>query len=137
MRHDGGIYSGWEVPIYYDPILAKLIVWAETRDSACARMGAALDDYVILGISTSIPFLKEVIGHPEFRAGNTNTGFIKKHFENWREKEGPDEWLTLALAAAALEDLSPSQKPAQAAGTAEAVSSPWQLLGRWRIGEKA
>ena len=137
VRHDGGIYSGWEVPIYYDPILAKLIVWAETRDSACARMGAALDEYVILGISTSIPFLKEVIAHPEFRAGNTNTGFIKKHFENWREKEGPDEWLTLALAAAALEDLSPSQKPAQAAGTAEAVSSPWQLLGRWRIGEKA
>jgi len=137
VRHDGGIYSGWEVPIYYDPILAKLIVWAETRDSACARMGAALDDYVILGISTSIPFLKEVIAHPEFRAGNTNTGFIKKHFENWREKEGPDEWLTLALAAAALEDLSPSQKPAQAAGTAEAVASPWQLLGRWRIGEKA
>ena len=137
VRHDGGIYSGWEVPIYYDPILAKLIVWAETRDSACARMGAALDEYVILGISTSIPFLKEVISHPEFRAGNTNTGFIKKHFENWREKEGPDEWLTLALAAAALEDLSPSQKPAQAAGTAEAVSSPWQLLGRWRIGEKA
>ncbi len=136
VRHDGGVYSGWEVPIYYDPILAKLIVWAETRDSACARMAAALDDYVILGISTTIPFLKEVIAHQQFREGKTTTGFIKSFFENWREKEGPEEWLTLALAAAALDELSPSQKVAKAAGTEEAVHSPWQLLGRWRIGEK-
>jgi acetyl-CoA carboxylase biotin carboxylase subunit len=136
VRHDGGIYGGWEVPIYYDPILAKLIVWAETRESACARMGAALDDYIILGISTTIPFLKEIIAHPEFRAGNTTTGFIKAYFENWREKEGPDEALTLALAAAALDELTPSPKPVKAAAAAEAASSPWQLLGRWRIGEK-
>jgi acetyl-CoA carboxylase biotin carboxylase subunit len=136
VRHDGGIYSGWEVPIYYDPILAKLIVWAETRDGACARMSAALDDYVILGISTSIPFLKEVIAHPQFREGNTSTGFIKKYFENWREKDGPDEALTFALAAAALDDIVAPSQAVKATGAAESVPSPWQLLGKWRIGEK-
>jgi acetyl-CoA carboxylase biotin carboxylase subunit len=136
VRHDGGIYSGWEVPIYYDPILAKLIVWAETRDSACARMAAALDDYVILGISTTIPFLKEVISHPRFRDGETTTGFIKNHFENWQENEGPADGLTLALAAAALDELSPSRNIEKAAGLKKEVYSPWQTLGRWRIGEK-
>ena len=136
VRHDGGIYSGWEVPIYYDPILAKLIVWAETRDSACARMAAALDDYVILGISTTIPFLKDVISHPRFLEGATTTAFIKNHFENWREKEGPADGLTLALAAAALDELSPSRKVGKAAGLEKEVYSPWQMLGRWKIGEK-
>jgi len=136
VRHDGGIYGGWEVPIYYDPILAKLIVWAETRESACARMAAALDDYVILGISTTIPFLKEVISHPRFREGETTTGFIKNNFDNWRQKEGPAEGLTLALAAAALEELSASQRVEKAAGLDKEVYSPWQMLGRWRIGEK-
>jgi acetyl-CoA carboxylase biotin carboxylase subunit len=136
VRHDGGIDSGWEVPIYYDPILAKLIVWAETRDSACARMAAALDDYVILGISTTIPFLKDVISHPRFREGATTTAFIKNNFENWREKEGPADGLTLALAAAALDELSPSRKVEKAAGLEKEVYSPWQMLGRWRIGEK-
>jgi acetyl-CoA carboxylase biotin carboxylase subunit len=136
VRHDGGIYSGWEVPIYYDPILAKLIVWAETRDSACARMAAALDDYVIIGISTTIPFLKEVISHQQFRDGATTTGFIKNYFENWREKEGPEEGLTLALAASAFDELSPLQKVEKAAGLEKEVNSPWQMLGRWRIGEK-
>ena len=136
VRHDGGIYSGWEVPIYYDPILAKLIVWAETRDSACARMAAALDDYVILGISTTIPFLKDVISHPRFLEGATTTAFIKNNFENWQEKAGPADDLTLALAAAALDELSPSRKVEKAAGLEKEVYSPWQMLGRWRIGEK-
>ena len=136
VRHDGGIYSGWDVPIYYDPILAKLIVWAETRDSACARMAAALDDYVILGISTTIPFLKDVISHPQFREGATTTGFIKNYFENWQEKEGPLDGLTLALAAAALDELSPSERAGKAGGLKKEVHSPWQMLGRWRIGEK-
>ena len=136
VRHDGGIYSGWEVPIYYDPILAKLIVWAETRESACARMAAALDDYVVLGISTTIPFLKEVISHPKFREGATTTAFIKNYFDNWQDKEGPADGLTLALAAAALDELSPSQKTGKAEGLKEEVYSPWQTIGRWRIGEK-
>jgi acetyl-CoA carboxylase biotin carboxylase subunit len=136
VRHDCGVYSGWEVPIYYDPILAKLIVWAENRDAACDRMLAALNDYVILGISTSISFLKDVVGHPEFRAGRTNTGFIKNHFENWSEKEKSGDKLRLALAAAAFDSINsgPSEKKV-VGGVQKATVSPWQTLGHWRLGE--
>jgi acetyl-CoA carboxylase biotin carboxylase subunit len=83
VRCDSGIYGGWEVPVYYDPILAKLIAWAEDRELACRRLTAALDDYVILGIRTTIGFLREVVNHPEFRAGRTTTAFIKQHFDGW------------------------------------------------------
>jgi acetyl-CoA carboxylase biotin carboxylase subunit len=137
VRHDGGIYSGWEVPIYYDPILAKLIVWAENRESARSRMAAALDDYVVLGISTTIPFLRDVISHPQFRDGNTTTAFIKNYFESWQEKEGSADGLTLALAAAALSELSPAKQAGKEAGLKKEVYSPWQTIGRWRIGEKS
>ena len=88
VRLDSGIYGGWDVPIYYDPILAKLIVWAEDRELACRRMEAALDEYAVLGIHTTIGFLKDVIRHFEFRAGRTNTAFIPKYFDGWAEKEG-------------------------------------------------
>jgi acetyl-CoA carboxylase biotin carboxylase subunit len=137
VRHDCGVYSGWEVPIYYDPILAKLIVWAEAREQARQRMKSALDDYVILGINTTIRFLKDVISHPRFSEGATTTGFIKNYFEHWKEKEGSEERLRLALAAAAFDDFSRSQlgEPAALVQTKE-VFSPWQSLGKWKIGGK-
>ncbi len=86
VRVDGGVYAGWSVPLDYDPILAKLIVWAETRELACFRMANALRDYVILGIDTSVPFLRDVISHPRFRDGDTTTGFVKKYFDGWKEE---------------------------------------------------
>jgi len=136
VRHDCGIYGGWDVPIYYDPILAKLIVWAENREAACRRMECALDEYVILGIQTTIAFLKDVIGHPEFRAGRTNTGFIKKYFDGWGGPAKDGASLQLALAAAAFDEMR------QAAGISKKAhgpsrketSSPWQTVGKWRIG---
>jgi len=136
VRHDCGIYSGWEVPSYYDPFLAKLIVWAENRESACRRMLAALNDYAILGISTSIGFLKDIVSHPEFRAGRTNTGFIKNHFENWRERDKGGDALKLALAAAAFDSLNSGPSGKRAVGEAKKTAvSPWQTLGHWRLGE--
>ncbi len=137
VRHDGGIYSGWDVPIYYDPILAKLIVWAETRETACRRMLSAMDEYVILGIKTTIPFLKDIISHPRFLEGATTTGFIKSHFEGWEEKEGPEETETLALAAAAFFDSQRMRGPGVPSRQAKEAFSPWRVLGKWRIGEKS
>ncbi len=136
VRHDCGVYGGWEVPIYYDSILAKLIVWAESRELACARMKAALDDYVVLGISTTIPFLKDVISHPRFAQGATTTSFIKTHFENWQEKDGGEAALRLALAAAAFGEFSRGPAAGAPAARAREISSPWQTLGRWKIGGK-
>ena len=136
VRHDGGIYSGWDVPIYYDPILAKLIVWAENRDLACRRMTSALDDYAIIGIHTTIGFLKDIINHPEFRAGRTNTGFIKRYFESWGEKGKDPGMLRPVLAAAAFDELNPAAhvQGAESRPSRKERFSPWQSLGKWRIG---
>ncbi len=139
VRHDCGIYSGWEVPIYYDPILAKLIVWAETRELACERMRCALEDYVILGIHTTVRFLRDVISHPSFRKGETTTGFIKKYFDGWKDEAADMDSLRLALTAAAFHEFNRSQAgaAARAAGPVKEVYSPWRSLGRWRIGGKS
>jgi acetyl-CoA carboxylase biotin carboxylase subunit len=137
VRHDCGVYSGWEVPIYYDPILAKLIVLAETREQACRRMNSALDGYVVLGISTTIGFLKDVISHPRFREGATTTGFIKNYFDQWRPRERSEESLNLVLAASAFDDFSRDKVLGLAAAVeAKDVFSPWQSLGKWKIGGK-
>ncbi|MFB0565466.1 MAG: acetyl-CoA carboxylase biotin carboxylase subunit [Candidatus Aminicenantaceae bacterium] len=134
IRHDCGVYSGSDVPIYYDPILAKLIVWAENRDLACQRMTNALDDYVILGIKTTIKFLKDVIRSPNFRKGKTTTGFINSYFSEWKEGEEDPEGLKLALAAAAFDSFNKSFVRKGISAPQEEIFSPWKTLGRWRIG---
>jgi acetyl-CoA carboxylase biotin carboxylase subunit len=136
VRFDSGIYEGFEVPVFYDPILAKLIVWAEDREAARRRMAAALRDCVILGIRTTAGFLGDVVAHPEFRAGGATTAFIGKHFASWGTGEGEEERRRLALAAAAFEAISPGASPAGAAGPGRKKNAarPWTTLGRWRAG---
>ncbi len=136
VRHDCGIYSGCDVPIYYDPILAKLIVWAENRELARLRMVNALDDYVILGIKTTIEFLKEVINHPQFRAGETTTDFINKHFDRWEGKKKDEENLKLALLASAFADSEKTIGAKSVTVDKKEAYSPWLALGKWRIGGK-
>ncbi len=136
IRHDTGIYNGCDVPIYYDPILSKLIVWAENRDLACQRMVHALDDYIILGIKTSIDFLKEIVGHPQFRKGNTTTDFINAHFADWDGKEKAEEEKKIALMASAFAELEKASLGKMAAVEKREVFSPWLTLGKWRIGGK-
>jgi acetyl-CoA carboxylase biotin carboxylase subunit len=133
IRLDSGIYSGSEVPIYYDPILSKLIVWAENRGMACKRMIQALDHYVILGVKTSISFLKEVISSARFRSGDTTTGFIEKQFKNGFILKKDDKNREISLLAAAF--LEQSKKYGSGIGKKEqGQGSPWQTLGRWRLG---
>lgn len=134
IRVDSGVYEGWNVPLFYDPILAKLIVWAETRQVACARMVNALRDYVILGIATSIPFLRDVILHPRFRDGETTTAFIKRYFDGWTAAPPGPEVRALAMAAAALDGLERPRDSRSAALPARSPGSPWVTLGPWRIG---
>jgi acetyl-CoA carboxylase biotin carboxylase subunit len=138
VRFDSGIFEGWNVPVHYDPILAKLIVWAEDREAACRRMSVALDDCVILGIHTTAGFLRDVVNDPEFRAGRTTTAFIRDHFPGWGTGVEEDEKQRLALAAAAFDALTrpagPADAPAQ--GTKRENAGPWKSLGRWRAGEQ-
>jgi acetyl-CoA carboxylase, biotin carboxylase subunit len=129
VRNDCGVYEGFEVPMEYDPILSKLIVTAGTREAARMRMIRALENYVILGIRTAIPFLIDVIKSPEFAKGDTYTDFIGRHFENWSQNmEGAD----LARIAYVVDELTTVKGP-QAAAKEKGWPTPWETLGEWRI----
>jgi len=78
VRVDTHIYAGYTVPPYYDSLLAKVIVHGNTREEALTRMHHALDSFIIEGVTTTIPFLQRVIGHPDFQAGNVDTKFLER-----------------------------------------------------------
>jgi propionyl-CoA carboxylase alpha chain len=104
VRVDTGVQDGGEIPMYYDSMIAKLIVHGRTRNEAIERMREALNGFVIRGISSNIPFQAALLAHPKFVAGDFNTGFIA---ENWpkgfRAEDVPheDPDLLVALAAGA------------------------------------
>jgi acetyl-CoA carboxylase biotin carboxylase subunit len=77
VRVDSHLFAGYEVPPHYDSLLSKLIVWAETRERAIARMQRALDEYVIEGVTTTIPFHQRLLSHPGFISGETYTRFLQ------------------------------------------------------------
>ncbi len=130
IRYDSGIYQGYEVPIFYDPILSKLIVWGANREEARKRMINALKSNVILGIKTPIFFLIRVLEHPEWIAGNTYTNFIEDHSDALFVQN--QELVPFALAAAE-RYITTKSKPAVSSSTKETLPSPWQTLGKWEI----
>lgn len=77
VRVDSHLFVGYEVPPYYDSLLAKLVVWAETRDAAIARMQRALEEFEIEGVPTTIPFHQRLLKHPGFLSGDTYTRFLQ------------------------------------------------------------
>jgi acetyl/propionyl-CoA carboxylase alpha subunit len=129
IRVDSGIRNGYTIPLHYDPLLSKLCAWGSARDDARRRMIAALRDYTILGCPTGIPFLLDVLRHPAFISGETQTHFIQDHLPNWTLPQ--DGALIAALAAAV--DSARTPRPTKAGSGEEAAASPWTTLGPWRI----
>jgi propionyl-CoA carboxylase alpha chain len=80
VRVDTGVCEGGEIPMYYDSMIAKLIVHGRDRDDAVAKMREALNGFVIRGVASNIPFQSALLAHPKFVAGDFNTGFIAEHF---------------------------------------------------------
>jgi len=80
LRNDTGVYEGGEISIYYDPMIAKLVTHAPTREAAIDAQASALDAFVIDGINHNIPFLSALMAHPRWRAGKLSTGFIAEEF---------------------------------------------------------
>ncbi len=76
VRVDSGIYSGWTVPLEYDPMLSKLIVWSDTREHAIERMRRALSEYHVGGIKSNIPLFRAILDDPAFRRGDLHTGYL-------------------------------------------------------------
>jgi len=133
VRVDTGVYSGWEVPFHYDPILSKLIVWGENREAAIKRMTSALSEYTILGIKTTISFLRDVVQHPEFAAGNTYTNFIPSYMDGW--KDSKEKYCEQAFIAAAMGVLNKKHNKSKISKSAEQHDDPWDTIGSWQIGE--
>jgi acetyl-CoA carboxylase biotin carboxylase subunit len=134
VRYDSGSYRGWDVPIYYDPLLAKLCVWAETRAAAIDRLARVLGEYTVEGIRTSLPFFRAVVRDEAFRRGDFDTGFIERFLKDGfgapggDEDEGAQRLEDLAAIAAALD----VRTRATQSGAAEprAAESRWKLYGR-------
>ncbi len=87
VRHDGYVYEGYEIPIYYDPMISKLIVWGRTREEAIARMRRSLYAYKITGIRTNLAFLDKVFQADDFVKGQYDTHFIENNFDFLMERE--------------------------------------------------
>ena len=82
VRVDDAFVEGMDIPIYYDPMIAKLVVWGKDRDKAIKRAIIAINDYRIAGLKTTLDFGKYVLKHEAFVSGNFDTNFVKKYFEN-------------------------------------------------------
>ena len=88
IRIDSAVYAGYEIPMYYDPMIGKLIVWATTRQYAIERMRRALYEYKVTGLITNIRYLRRIIDVPQFKEGNYDTSFIEKNQERLRPRPG-------------------------------------------------
>lgn len=102
VRVDTGVTDGGEISMYYDSMIAKLIVHGKDRNDAIARMREALNGFVIKGVQSNIPFQAALLAHPSFISGNFNTGFINEHYaQGFRSEDVPhaDPYFLMALAA--------------------------------------
>jgi acetyl-CoA carboxylase biotin carboxylase subunit len=133
VRLESGIYAGFEVSLFYDPLLAKLIVWGETRAEAILRMRRALEEYRIGGIHTTIPFHQQVMDLPRFQGGQFDTAFVDGP-DGFRLADAPSRDLAkvAAIAAAILEHEKGQQAVilGQAVGSSGKTVSSWKQAGR-------
>jgi acetyl-CoA carboxylase biotin carboxylase subunit len=130
IRNDCGVYSGAEVPVEYDPILSKLVVHAESRELAIAKMVKALKEYVILGVRTPTDFLMDLLRSDPFVKGEVFTNFIDQHFSDWQPGNTGDAMAMLAFITDEL--LPPKTATVQADGN-NTVVTPFQTLGNWQL----
>lgn len=132
IRLDSGVYAGWNVPLDYDPLLAKLAVWAETREMATARMKRALSEYHVGGITTNIGYFQQILDDEVFQSGRLHTGFIEEFFTRRTaiSRLDPEAEAVAALAAATY---TASQKQGSATAGPAGAPSRWLSAGRRRV----
>jgi acetyl-CoA carboxylase biotin carboxylase subunit len=128
VRFDGGIAQGYEVPIYYDPLIAKLVVWAEDRPLAVERMSRALNEFVLDGVATTIPFHRWVMASEVFRKGEFDTSFVEKYFRPEASHAERQE-KAAAVLCTILSHLRGAAAPAGTDGAGPATDA-WRLAAR-------
>jgi acetyl-CoA carboxylase biotin carboxylase subunit len=134
VRVDDGFEQGMEIPIYYDPMIAKLVTFGANRQEAIERMLRAIDEYQITGIETTLAFGRYVLKHPAFVSGNFDTNFIRDHFPAGAlQPAAPDE-TTARLAAVLTAMLMTEKQPAPVAAATDTPSSMGSAWKRNRLG---
>jgi acetyl-CoA carboxylase biotin carboxylase subunit len=128
VRLDSGVYQGWTVPLEYDPMLSKLIVWADTREHAIERMLRALSEYHVGGIRTNIPLFQSILNDPDFRAGELHTGYLDALLKTLSWSDAPPPELAQVAALVASQVSAVSDAAPVAAG-----HSKWVEAGRERL----
>ncbi|OYT11442.1 MAG: acetyl-CoA carboxylase biotin carboxylase subunit [Bacteroidetes bacterium 4572_112] len=133
IRHDGYIYSGYTIPIHYDPMISKLIVTGKNREQAIERMKRALYNYKISGVKTNIRFLNRILETPEFVEGNYNTQFIDNNIDFLKRKEKHSvDHQKFAVAATFVHYINNLEKsqPTSGADSEDCKKSEWKSFGR-------
>ena len=125
IRIDDGFEEGMEIPIYYDPMISKLIVHAEDRPAAIARMKRAIKEYQIKGVKNTLSFGTYVMNHEAFVSGNFDTNFVKNHFKPEEMNEENEEEMAIAADLAAF-IFNSSAKTTDSATATTSVESKWK-----------
>jgi acetyl-CoA carboxylase biotin carboxylase subunit len=132
IREDSGATAGLEVPIFYDPMISKLTAWAEDRPTAIARMRRALDEYVIAGIRTTVPFFTWLFRQPDFEAGRFHTTYLDDELKRRNGEpfvQASPRLEDVAVIAAALQAVL---SPAAVAASSDAVPQGQPVGSRWK-----
>ncbi len=126
VRVDAGVYAGWTVPIEYDPLLAKLSVWAQTRPEAIDRMRRALAEYRVLGLTTNLQVLEQLIADDRFSCGALHTAFLDEFMSRRKMPETDSESLIASVLAVA----HAGSRPPATAHEPATPASAWRSEGR-------
>src|SRR5215212_9825985 len=132
VRIDTGVEEGDEITPYYDPMIAKLIVWDEDRERACARMLRALAQHRVVGVANNVEFLSRLVACPAFTAADLDTGLIEREREFLfpEQEEAPGEVFALAALAELLRE---AQQAAGESARREDPHTPWAKRDGWRL----
>jgi acetyl-CoA carboxylase biotin carboxylase subunit len=132
VRVDSGVYSGWTVPLEYDPMLAKVAAWGSTRDEAIQRIRRVLAEYAVEGIRSNVAWFQEILGDHRFRAGELSTAFLEQ-FARVPRGDADLEMEAVAAVIATLQTpqaLQTQQAPAGIEGSNGSRKSAWLAAGR-------
>jgi len=136
VRVDSGYTSGDEISIHYDPLIAKVITYAENRTAAIRKMQSTLKETVLLGITTNWQFLQDVLAEPEFRNGQVHTTWVEENFEEWKPPECvlPPEVL-IAAALTQFQAPGSSDHASRSKESGQDPYSPWRVANGFRLSE--
>ncbi len=131
VRVDTGVYPGFEITPFYDSMIAKLIVWGETRAQAILRMRRALEEYRVIGVRTNIPFHQVMMDSHRFMGGQYDTRFIEERFSMEDAEEYVEDYSEAAAILATLVAHRETEKAAQFVQRNERDTSNWKWVSRW------